>query len=96
MAYYAVIYTYSDDASTQDENRPAHRAYLAELAEQGQLVASGPLLGTRPASALLVFRADSEEQIRVLLAGDPFQQLGVVAQTDVAEWNPVIGVFAQP
>ncbi|GAA1388841.1 YciI family protein [Luteococcus peritonei] len=94
MAYYAVIYTYADDAVAMDENRPAHRAYLSELAARDQLVASGPMLGTSPATALILLRAESEEQVRALLAGDPFQQLGLVARTDVAEWNPVIGVLA--
>lgn len=94
MAYYAVIYTYSSDRTTQDQHRPEHRAYLTQLAEQGTLVASGPMLETEPATALLIFRAESQQQIRALLAGNPFQQLGQVAQTDVAEWNPVIGILA--
>lgn len=94
MAHFAVIYTYTDDKALQDEHRPEHRAYLGQLAEAGSLVASGPLLGTSPATALLVFKAADEEEVRRLLADDPFQKLGQVARADVTEWNPVIGILA--
>lgn len=95
MAYYAVIYSYSDDTARQDEVRPEHRAWLRGLAEQGTVVASGPLLETSPATALLVFRADDEQQLRELLNQDPFQREKLVAQSDVAQWNPVIGILAE-
>ncbi|GMA26071.1 hypothetical protein GCM10025864_38300 [Luteimicrobium album] len=39
---FAVLYTYTDDPTTRDEVRPAHRAYLAELLGRGILLASGP------------------------------------------------------
>lgn len=94
MAHFAVTYTYGPDKATQDENRPAHRAYLATLHEQGELIASGPLLETQPGKALFIFQADSADAVRELLSHDPFQKLGQVSQVDVLEWNPVIGIFA--
>ncbi|NLE97809.1 MAG: hypothetical protein GX596_07445, partial [Propionibacterium sp.] len=55
MAYFAVFYTYSTDTESLDQLRPKHREYLGSLDE---LVASGPLVGTDPGRALLLFRAD--------------------------------------
>lgn len=95
MAYYAVNYHY--DPSTVDAQnalRPEHRAYLGTLVEQGLLVASGPLVGAASPSALLIFRTGSEQQVRDLLAEDPFQKQNHVADWSVTEWNPVLGVFA--
>lgn len=96
MAYYAVHYSY-DPASIarQDELRPEHRAYLATLVEQGSLIASGPFVGAESPNALLIFRTESEQQVRDLLAEDPFQQANLVVEWSVTEWNPVLGVFAQ-
>lgn len=94
MAYYSVVYTYGPDQATQDENRPRHRAFLGQLAEQGDLVASGPLLDTTPGRALLVMQGESADAVRQLLAQDPFQQLGQVDDVQVDEWNPVIGILA--
>lgn len=93
MAFYAVRYSYSDDPRL-DEIRPEHRAFLGGLVDQGVLLASGPYVDVKPASALLVFRAGSADEVRSLLEDDPFQQHGLVAGIDVTGWNPVIGVFA--
>ena len=43
MAYYAITYVYAAPEQ-QDAHRPAHRQYLAEQAESGPLVVSGPLM----------------------------------------------------
>ncbi|MGO4958278.1 YciI family protein [Luteococcus sp. Sow4_B9] len=94
MAHFAVIYTYVDQPAQLDENRPAHRAFLATLLERGHLVASGPLLETSPARALLIFTAESADQLREILTEDPFQQLGLVADAEITEWNPVLGILA--
>lgn len=97
MAFYAVNYNY-DPATVEEQDalRPEHRAYLGTLVEQGRLVASGPFLNVDSPKALLIFRADSEQQVRDLLAEDPFQKANHVAEWTVTEWNPVLGVFAQP
>ncbi|WP_420174577.1 YciI family protein [Luteococcus sp. OSA5] len=95
MAHFAVTYTYTDAPEQLDEHRPNHRAYLATLVESGHLVASGPLLETSPAQALLVFSAESVDQLRQMLAEDPFQQLGLVADARIVEWNPVLGILAR-
>ena len=93
MSYFAVHYVYSPNADP-DGVRPAHRAYLRELAEAGELVASGPLVGAETPGALLIMRADHHDRVADLLAQDPFAASGVIASRTITQWDPVIGVFA--
>lgn len=93
MPFFAVNYAYSSDSTALDEKRLAHRKYLGSLVDSGLLRASGPMLGGDP-SALLLFRADSEQHVLSLLEDDPFQRAGLVEHTTVQEWSPLLGAFA--
>lgn len=93
MAHFAVQYTYSDDAAELDRIRPQHRAFLAMLTE-GPLLASGPFVAAEQPSALLILRAESAEEVAATLDEDPFWAAGLIAERDIREWNPLIGVFA--
>ncbi|RRD45636.1 YciI family protein [Tessaracoccus sp. OH4464_COT-324] len=91
MSYFAVHYTYSTDQARLDEVRPQHRAFLGQ---QPNLVASGPLLGTSPGRALLVFRAQSADDLAAQLDQDPFRVAGLIVEREILGWHPVLGVFA--
>jgi uncharacterized protein YciI len=91
MTIYAVTYRYSDDVATRDRVRPEHREYLRGLADQGHLLLSGPFGPDEPAGALLIFRAAGRAEIGALLEKDPFAATGVVASSEVAEWEPLLG-----
>lgn len=93
MSFFAVHYAYTSDSAALDAARAEHRAYLGSLVEQGSLAASGPYVAAEP-SALLLFRADSADDVRALLDHDPFQIAGLVEQTTITQWNPILGVFA--
>lgn len=93
MATYAVIYRYTDDDAARDALRPAHRAYLSTLVEDGLLQVSGPWVGGDP-GALLIYTAESAEQVAALTAADPFVRDGVVRDHEVREWNAVLGRLA--
>lgn len=93
MPTYAVQYTYDERADVRDVVRPAHRAYLAELAEAGHLRGSGPYVGGTP-GALLVFAADDEQHLQGLLANDPFHLEGLISATDVRQWDVVLGPWS--
>lgn len=88
MSVYAVTYQYVDDAEALARYRAEHRAFLADLLEQGILRLSGPVEGGR---ALLVFVADSAEHVASLLDEDPFRRQGLIVQRDVAAWDVVYG-----
>ncbi len=93
MPFYAVHYSYSSDSAALDEARPQHRRFLAGLADAGTVRASGPYVGTEP-SALLIFVAEGEQEVRALLDQDPFHEAGLIEKATITEWNPIIGVFA--
>lgn len=90
MSLYAVRYTYSDDVAARDEHRPAHREFLSGLAQEGTVVASGPL-ADEPSQALLLLEGESADQVRELLREDPFAQQGIIDSVEVREWDVVIG-----
>ncbi|KMM46799.1 MAG: YciI family protein [Cellulomonas sp.] len=93
MPMFAVQYTYDQRDDVRDVVRPRHRAYLAGLAESGALRGSGPYVGGSP-GALLIFSADDEAALRALLEADPFHLEGLIAATEVREWNLVLGPWA--
>lgn len=88
----AVHYSY-DPSAPLTEIRPRHREFLAELAEQGVIVTSGPLPQSN--GALLIVSADSPEDALGILDADPFQVENCIADRTAEEWLPVIGVLAQ-
>jgi uncharacterized protein YciI len=90
MTIFAVTYRYSDDVATRDNLRTEHRDYLRRLADRGLLL-SGPFGPDEAPGALLLFRADDKAHVDALVKKDPFTPSGVIAQTDTAEWEPVIG-----
>lgn len=92
MNYFAVLYTYATDTAKLDEVRPEHRRYLSSFPEN---VGAGPLLGTDPGRALLLFRAESLEAVTRLLDADPFYAAGLIANREVFGWNPATGSLAQ-
>jgi uncharacterized protein YciI len=92
MSTFAVIYTYADGSdAARDEHRPAHRAFLRGLHEEGRLRVSGPFGAGGPAGALLVFEGESADEIAALLDDDPFQAAGVIAERSIRPWEVVIG-----
>ncbi|MDE8667372.1 YciI family protein [Pseudarthrobacter sp. H3Y2-7] len=94
MTVFAVEYVYAaDSTAARDEHRPAHRAWLAGLADDGQLLTSGPY--GDGAGALLIFKVEDETRLNDLLKRDPFAEAGTIAGIRTTEWTPVIGILAQ-
>lgn len=91
MAIYAVTYRYTDDVAARDRVRPEHREYLRGLADQGLLLLSGPFGADGPAGALLLFRGADEAEVGAHVEKDPFTTNGVIAESAIREWEPVIG-----
>lgn len=97
MSVFAVHYTYDHRTAERDQVRPAHRAFLAGLHDDGTLLASGPYGGpttgleAEPDGALLLVRADDAAACERVLDADPFALSGLVAQRAVRPWTPVFG-----
>jgi hypothetical protein len=92
MSYFAVSYRYAADPDELNAVRPSHREWLKEQLDAGVLLASGPMVDLP--TALLIFKADSLEQLANLLDNDPFDIAGYIGERDIAEWNPVFGPWS--
>ena len=93
MTVFAVEYRYdASTASRRDEVRPDHRGWLADIADRGQLLASGPY--EDGSGALLLMKADDAEALQSLLEQDPFAVEGLLAGSSTIAWNPVTGPLA--
>jgi uncharacterized protein YciI len=86
VPHFVATYAYTDDTTTRDAVRPAHREYLGSL---DALLLSGP---TDADGALLVFEAGSADEVEALLDADPFAvHGGIVASRTVVGWQVVLG-----
>jgi len=90
MPTYAVRYTYDERTDVRDRVRPAHREYLLS---QKQLLGSGPFVDGA-SGALLVFGTADRAELDAILAADPFEIEGIIAETDVREWEVVLGPWS--
>ncbi len=93
MPVFAVQYTYVDNPEVVTEHRPAHRDFLRDLLDRGIVLAAGAYT-EGPAGALLVFRADSDQDVATLLESDPFQQQGLVQDCQIRAWGQAMGPWA--
>ena len=66
--------------------RPAHRARLARLHDEGLLVMAGPW--EDGSGALLIFRTD-EPGMREILAADPYYTTPGVTVVSSRRWSPL-------
>ncbi|NBW72821.1 MAG: hypothetical protein EBR26_00175 [Microbacteriaceae bacterium] len=89
MSIFVVTYSYAGDPIELNQLRPSHRAWLAEQLEAGRLLASGPMVD-RPAG-LLIWKAQSIEELNELLNQDPFELGGMIGERTIEQWNPVFG-----
>jgi uncharacterized protein YciI len=67
--------------------RPQHREYLASLLEQGKLVLSGPFADDT--GAMIMYEAETEEEVREIIAGDPYTAADAIAELQLREWKQV-------
>ena len=67
----------------------AHAAFMDALVDEGLVVLGGPLEGT--SEVLLIFRAESPEQIRQRLAADPWHRMGLLSIARIMPWTLRLG-----
>lgn len=91
MPLFALVYQYVEDSDFVALHRPAHRAYLRQLCDAGELVLAGPLGDPGTPSGLLIFDVMSAERVEALADDDPFQISGVIRERSVRSWALSIG-----
>lgn len=94
MPTFAVEYVYDHDSERRDAVRPRHRAFLAELLDQGHLLASGPFTDTDRPGALLIVSAPDAIAVAGLLDEDPFARESLIAERRITAWVQVFGPWA--
>ena len=85
---FAAIIEYTTDTAKIAATRPAHREYLKTLLDSGRLAISGPFADDR--GGILVYEADSAEQVENMLRDDPFTKAGVFEKWQIREWRVVM------
>ena len=70
-------------------NWEGHRLFMNALEAEGLARLAGPLEGTT--EVLLVFRADSENEIDERLKADPWTRSGILSTSRIARWNLRLG-----
>lgn len=87
MSAFAVEYVYAPEAAElRDQHRPDHRSWLASQVDAGVVLASGPYADG--SGALIIFSAADEEELKSVLAQDPFARQGCIAGSRISAWNP--------
>jgi len=84
----AVITSFTDDPARL-ELRARHRELLAEMHEEGLLVAAGPF--EDQSGALLLFATDDVAEVKTALARDPYYGAPGVQIVTIQPWTVVAG-----
>jgi len=87
MTMFAVTLTYIEDKDRIAKVRPAHRAYLKRQFVAGRLYHAGPY--TDDTGGMAIYTVDSEQEVRNILAEDPFTIEGIITEATVKEWRLV-------
>jgi uncharacterized protein YciI len=67
----------------------AHAKFMDALVDCGFVVLGGPLEGTN--EVLLIFRAESPDEIRQRLAPDPWHRMGLLEISRIMPWTLRLG-----
>lgn len=92
MALFVVTYDHPDAEGWQTHVM-AHVRYLQDLLKTGELLASGPFVGTAEKSAMLIMSAPDQRTLLEVIARDPFAIEGLIQNMTITEWDPIFGAF---
>jgi uncharacterized protein YciI len=92
MLFVATCIDKPSSLETRKDNRAAHLAYLKEVGSRVKI--AGALLGAdlqTPVGSMLIFEGESEDDIRTLLAKDPYALAGLFESVGVTPWRQAVG-----
>jgi len=82
---FAAVIEYTPDKNKIAQLRPVHREYLSSLRKAGKAVMAGPF--TDDSGGLLVYEAETGEEVERMIRDDPFGQGGVFVSWTIRPWN---------
>ena len=92
MLFLTICKDKPDSIDLRMSNRPAHLDYLSSLGSRVKI--GGALLGPdlkTPGGSMLIYEAENEEEVRKLVAGDPFAKAGLFETTTITPWRQGVG-----
>ena len=92
MLFIATCLDKPQNLETRLANRPAHLAYLNGLG--GKIKVGGAILAEdhqTPIGSMIIFEGESDEDVRALLADDPYSHAGLFESVTVKPWRPAVG-----
>ncbi|MEU0877674.1 YciI family protein [Lentzea sp. NPDC005914] len=89
MARFAVELVFGSDREKRLAVRPAHREYIASLAEKGVVLAAGPYADDT--GALIIYEAVDEAALKEIISADPYTPANVIIKWEIRVWNVVLG-----
>jgi len=93
MQVFAVEWSYAVDRAGRQAVNAQHKAHLKELAEQGVLLAGGPL--PQDNSGLLIYRVEDRAALAALFRDDPYITAGYVKHSSIRAWQINFGPLVQ-
>ena len=82
---FAAVIEYTPDKSKIAQFRPPHREYLMVLRKAGKAAMAGPFIDD--SGGLLIYEAESKEEVEQMIRADPFGQGGVFVSWTIRPWN---------
>jgi uncharacterized protein YciI len=73
---------------------PEHVTFINGAVDSGFLLLAGPLGDGDPYRAMLIVTANSEEEVNLRLAEDPWTVAGVLETSSVDHWDVLVGEFS--
>ena len=90
MLYVIICLDKADHEHIRAANRPDHLAYLSHLGDR--LLQAGPLIDEErgvPMGSLLIIDCADQAAAEAFVAGDPYTQAGLFAQTTIHRFRNV-------
>jgi len=88
VAKFLVLTTFTSQ-ELRVKHRPEHREHLNANAASGKLLMAGPFVDE--SGGFIIFEAESEDEVRAIMAEDPFTKEGVFASAEIKEFAQVAG-----
>ena len=92
MAFFTVVWKYTDDTELIEKARGPHGAYLKEQVAKGTVRVAGPFEDGN--GGILVAEVADQTELKSMLDGDPYVAQGVVVDTQIFPFKPVLGALA--
>ncbi|CAN5729352.1 YciI-like protein [soil metagenome] len=91
MKLFTALIDYPDDVlERRAPHRAAHLAYMEDLRQNHRALMGGAFADPVD-GAIIVYRAETVEEVRQIMREDPYGKAGLFDQVRIREWTVVVG-----